>query len=596
MAAPTFLTERHFGISFADQQHQHHQLTAHHPFHHPISNSSSASSLQQQQVPTTTAANQAPDFVPPVYHNSNKTNRSFSYHNNNPRKMSHGSERSTSPNSHGSSSHHQTKTGRKGDPRMHRAVAARLNDPNMTLFEALKAGGFDYPDDNNPSYVDSEKITLAQRKNQLSRRLRIARRSDNVSKYPVPSPTDNKNKLESLMEKQKESFQMMQQTMELERRTSSGNPTGLKRACSASHNNDGAAASKSLGKGCKSLLDDDDEVEVEEEQDKKQPSQMMAKFHPQFQQLLVPPQMQFGGQPGPFPAAVAAPNQPPFGMNHQGMGMFYPNAAAGFQIPDITQFAAGTAPNAVAAPSAGTGNPSNISGVALRSLTNTAQSVGLSLEQLALALSSTRNLAHIVLGDDDDKNPASAAEQKKKKQVLALQMYHHEVRPVYSRCMLMAGYKPDTTTESSKEFLKFAWKAWQKEGRYLRDLLEENDMLVADAPDFHIDDSERPAKKRKTTAETEEESESSKDDDKAEEDHGHSHSHSHSNNRGCHTADGRHIHRLEKCGHKAILHQPKDGEAHIDFVVGDKVECYAGVTGQESSTWPSQVRHFFVAF
>ena len=66
--------------------------------------------------------------------------------------------------------------------------------------EALKAGGFDYPDDNNPSYVDSEKITLAQRKNQLSRRLRIARRSDSVtSKYPAPSPSDNQNKLESFL-------------------------------------------------------------------------------------------------------------------------------------------------------------------------------------------------------------------------------------------------------------------------------------------------------------------------------------------------------------------------------------------------------------
>ena len=62
---------------------------------------------------------------------------------------------------------------------------------------------FHSPDDNNPTYVDDEKITLAQRKNQLSRRLRIARRSDNVSKFPTPSPSDNQNKFESLVEKQK---------------------------------------------------------------------------------------------------------------------------------------------------------------------------------------------------------------------------------------------------------------------------------------------------------------------------------------------------------------------------------------------------------
>ena len=70
------------------------------------------------------------------------------------------------------------KSGRKGDPRMHRAVAARLADPALTLFEALRAGGFDYAVDDDATAIDRESVTLGQRKNQLSRRLRLAKRGE----------------------------------------------------------------------------------------------------------------------------------------------------------------------------------------------------------------------------------------------------------------------------------------------------------------------------------------------------------------------------------------------------------------------------------
>ena len=61
---------------------------------------------------------------------------------------------------------------------MHRAVSARLEDPNLTLYEALKIGGFSYPNNDDSSLLDSEKVTLGQRKNQLSRRLRLARKQN----------------------------------------------------------------------------------------------------------------------------------------------------------------------------------------------------------------------------------------------------------------------------------------------------------------------------------------------------------------------------------------------------------------------------------
>jgi hypothetical protein len=468
---------------------------------------------------------------------------------------------------------------------MHKAVAARLADPNMTLFDALKAGGFTYSDDNNPNDVDNEDITLAQRKNQLSRRLRIARRQqEDFGTAATSSPTDTRKKFESLVEKQKQTFQRMQQTMELERRTSSGQfaPGGFKRQRSATGSTATGAAPTNSVPARRSLIDDEDDSEDH------YPAQMMAKNHPNFRPIVVPPTGPFYSQSAPMgafpgsnggvPANPASLYPPPA----QGMPYF-----PGTTFPPMTNLT----PVAPAPPLRGTAPSATASGVAVRSLTNTAQSVGYSLEQLALALSSTRNLANVVLGEEGD-TPGVAKVQKKKRHDLALELYKNEVQPVYSRCMLLAGFSPESTSETSKDFLKFSWQAWQKEGRRLRDMLEENDMLVDDAPGLD-GTGQAPAKKAKTH-----ESNNANHEDSAGHSHshghaenGHSHSHSHDAENtaaGCHTEDGRHIHRLEKCGHKAILHQPKHGEAHIDFVVGDKVECYQGVASHQKSAWPSQ--------
>ena len=63
--------------------------------------------------------------------------------------------------------------GRRGDPRMHRAVAARLANPQMKLVDALRMGGFDVDGNREPDAL----VKLGQRKNQLSRRLRLSRQS-----------------------------------------------------------------------------------------------------------------------------------------------------------------------------------------------------------------------------------------------------------------------------------------------------------------------------------------------------------------------------------------------------------------------------------
>ena len=65
---------------------------------------------------------------------------------------------------------------------MHRAVAARLMTPELSLLEALLEGGFSFPDGTEGSgksdrnIFDSDGVLLCQRKNQLSRRLRLAKK------------------------------------------------------------------------------------------------------------------------------------------------------------------------------------------------------------------------------------------------------------------------------------------------------------------------------------------------------------------------------------------------------------------------------------
>ncbi|KAL7445093.1 hypothetical protein ACHAXM_011821 [Skeletonema potamos] len=73
------------------------------------------------------------------------------------------------------------KSGRKSDPRMDAAVEAKINDPDLSLVDALRQGGFVFPnidDTNAPQYtvVDSDNVKITQRKNQLLRRLRSVKK------------------------------------------------------------------------------------------------------------------------------------------------------------------------------------------------------------------------------------------------------------------------------------------------------------------------------------------------------------------------------------------------------------------------------------
>jgi hypothetical protein len=82
------------------------------------------------------------------------------------------------------------KSGRKSDPRMDRAVEAKLADPSMSLLDALRAGGFEIPSSGSsstPQYVvvDGDNVKITQRKNQLLRRLRTAKKDESKNSSEV---------------------------------------------------------------------------------------------------------------------------------------------------------------------------------------------------------------------------------------------------------------------------------------------------------------------------------------------------------------------------------------------------------------------------
>jgi hypothetical protein len=529
-----------------------------------------------------------------------------------------------------------SKLGRKGDPRMHRSVAARIGNPDLTLFEALRMGGFDYPTNDDASVMDAEKVTLGQRKNQLSRRLRMVRkqssRDGDSTEGGEPNCATNgalggasngsglgRNSSASSSGLSNEAQRELEKLMKHSRNakiSSGGGSSGHKRDASTL-----------------SCLEDDD-IDAEEIPDEAPKRARIAKFHPDYAPLFVPPSASARNSFG----SSATPNA---SFHHHTHQVHQLSASHGSGMPSRAMGAAaatlGGAGNAYSGSPAlfsqgasmlsasGNGSGGRPSGVAIASLSATAHAVGLTLEQLAVSLGSSPSRLAKVLTDLNSNSADSTAKQLQ----VALHLFQSESRALYSKCMLLAGIHPNHCQESSPNHLQFALNAWQLEGKRLQDLLGNshasrrslsidmsfNQMATAAAATGGSKASSISATRNRRASSIEQQLEGSEngshhdhEDDNGRAHHSHSHSRSHHSSRSKDGAESdvtggsdeegyghrRHVHRLEgRCGHRAILHQPKNGSAHIDFVVGSKVECYHGIEpiGETfNSFWPSKYR------
>jgi len=601
-------------------------------------------------------------------------------------------------NSSGSSaSSHQNnaKTGRKGDPRMHRAVAARLANPKISLFEALRIGGFDYVNDNDANAVDSEQITLGQRKNQLSRRVRLARQQKKEQHLPPTQSLADKSE-RSTSSRTAASSETASTAARVGGKStqSTTNVAGTKRPF-VMEDGDGGLSEDPAAKMNEDVQTGDSGMAEQ--------SRIMAKNHPGYHPILLQqhltgpltagngdPQQngmvngylvnptfdQGAGAPSPFPLPQPALTfgdsgfsfgaVPSTGQEAPNFNLMFPspsamgNAMTGGGVrqgnsadpqPQQQQqqqqqlgpasFVGGAPapqqqlqqqPRSTAHVAHGTLSRSNLlsstsarpgphhpqeqappapAGVTIASLNQTAASVGMSLEQLALALRNSNNLSQILVSKGSTPTQAQ--------QDLAVSLYQTENRALYQRSMLLAGFSPEIAQdERSPQYLQMALNAWQTEGQRLNFLMNQTQGLMdppleANAPASGPGPSGGGGGNPESRGY---ESRGSSSQEQHQRNHGGGHSHSHNSHHhhghdhhheasggdgGCAFEGGRHIHRLEgKCGHKAILHQPTDGTAHIDFVVGNRVECYHGVeplssnSSQKSSSsikiWPSNYK------
>ncbi len=532
-----------------------------------------------------------------------------------------------------------SKLGRKGDPRMHLAVTARLANPDISLYEALRMGGFEYPTNDDASIVDSQKVTLGQRKNQLSRRLRLARKNLEGSSPSAgngiaaagghgenPSIEEDSTRSTST---ETPSFTREQYQSHLAVGNSASvsaapeRRSALNAATHKTHNSGNKLGARALAmkREVDFCLDEEDYINAEATVGQEEPPkrQCIAKFHPDFAPILVHParfsdktsyiENGGGGVAGKASGLAIGQNQhhrPPglgLGRKVAGATAFTPMTSTGASpfamLGSNMQAPSGFSPSQFYDPQFAPYFPGQqhhmhqaqprASAVAVSSLTSTAQAVGLTLEQLALALSSnTTNLAKLVA-------ETRSGESMAKQQELALNFHEVETKALYTKCMLVAGIDDSLAQPGTPTYTAFALKAWQAEGQRLQGL-ERTARRDRANSDLSVDETEARNK-----------SAPDGDDDDIEsrncggQSHGHHEEH---HNAGGHNetdehdsgkCDARHIHRLAQCGHKAIIHQPKDGAAHIDFIVKDQIECYMGLESlplgrSVDSAWPSKYK------
>uniref|UniRef100_A0A6S8MBR8 Uncharacterized protein n=1 Tax=Amphora coffeiformis TaxID=265554 RepID=A0A6S8MBR8_9STRA len=304
--------------------------------------------------------------------------------------------------------------GRKGDPRMHRAVQAKLADPNMSLFHALKAGGFNYVDDIDAKAVDEENVTLAQRKNQLSRRLRVAKNPESDGSVKPQESDDECEKshqtLDDLMQAQRASFQSLLQQ-----------ETGGASVASAESHNYPDKSSRGEQQHEGRHVQQDYSVFPDHTADNNDSNIRPIGFTPN--ELINCSDVHLPRQDTKMGRAVALPTygkvsknpmfSDPFGANEPptqpqppsrtlDRAMSEPIRRPSHQTSEVPSFASsshhgGSMYSRLGSRHVTTGSSAPLcSEFGLRSLHRTAQSVGLTLDQFALVLSSTENLSSML--------------------------------------------------------------------------------------------------------------------------------------------------------------------------------------------------------
>ena len=508
-----------------------------------------------------------------------------------------------------------SKLGRRGDPRMHKAVAARLVNVDMPLIKALLVGGFTFPlldDEGSPKdrnvakiddakVMDAEGVSLAQRKNQLSRRIRIAREkiqedggdmsaytdvlegtpfASQRKKVPIKAPATSELELKALLrtsEAQKQMDILMKERPDAMEFATKDNGNDLGQQGAPLHQTSTGqypflpTHQQPPSSMIAGLPDSAPEVLIEDpDDDVISPSNLggshrRAKDHPmfaQYQASLTGGTQQWGGL-GNVMASVAA-NQK------------QATATAGLA-------ALGAVAHAHSAATGTTDDSKSRKSVNTDSLSLAAASMGISPEMISMMIGQGTQHApastngkqddgkdgHVTVPNDDegktdmksDSSKTSAADDEAEKVASD---------SADSAVAVAREVDPEQEAAIDEAKLKIALNVYQTE----HSTLLKRCLMVAgfdpsrseECDPLYIQFAERCAQ---------------------------------AEHRRLHRLtlcfQGRHVHRLDgRCGHKAVLHHPAgDPHPHVDFIVNGKVECFRNAGGIKSADgnealWPSK--------
>ena len=480
-----------------------------------------------------------------------------------------------------------SKLGRRGDPRMHKSVAARLVNADMPLLRALLTGGFHFPILNaegipldphltridDAKVLDADGVTLAQRKNQLSRRIRIAREKirdecgGDMSQYtdvlkedatapPYVGETSARRrasvKSEAKLKAMLGSSEARKQADILIRER----PDAMDFAAEDTEEGEGGApADGYIGAVPSNGQAEDSYLPTNHEQ----PLSMgMAGLMDSAPEVL-------HEDPDAEPPCAGWSHRSRTAKDHPTFAQYQASITGG--TAGLAALGAVASAHAATTSDAAKGD-SGGGGAMTDSLSLAAASMGISPEMISMMIrkgtkpasassasekkkKEDRNIEEGEEANDDDgaacdedakksagedaessasaaaASPEADAEQEaaidEAKMKIALNVYQTEHSTLLKRCLMIAGFDPSRSEECAPLYIQFAERCAQAEHRRLHRLTL--------------------------------------------------------------CFQGRHVHRLDgKCGHKAVLHHPAgDDRPHVDFIVNDKVECFRNIARIKSA-------------
>ena len=377
---------------------------------------------------------------------------------------------------------------------MNAAVAAKLKDPDLPLFHALRIGGFRFPCNEDASTLDNTGITLGQRKNQLARRLRAIRKRENEARGGEQLVAGQSSQRGTSNEPQK----LPNPSSVHDSRKYHGNPSGrgMKRPAASLY-------TASLDDPLQDLLCDPKNTTSAQNND----ADRQALFHPLSISLLSLPEA--SANPVELQHPTINPNTL---FTHQNRSASTAPAKIPNQIflsTDMLSIVGRNAPSATDQTSRGRHEgKEGDEATSGRSTTSTHLLFNQGPYSISTATSSSNNPTTLgnSLYQSAAANAAAAANANanimggglpltnsqfvphplqraatatgpffEEKEAFALQLFRQELKSLYRRSMLAAGFSMENTSAESQHFRRFAFFAWKNECERLQEILGDTD-------------------------------------------------------------------------------------------------------------------------